>query len=163
MERRRKINIALWGLTAGLALVTAAGFLGSVFPWMDAFSHLRMQYGIAAALLAAVGMLAGQRRLVPIPAALMVVNLITVAPYLSFSPVEAAAPGLKIVSMNLWTHNRRTGEVLDFLRHEDADILVLQETTPHWVRALETLKDVYPHRISQIDCKEMRLCEVMVL
>lgn len=163
METQKIIRLALWGPAIVLAVVTAAGFLGGVFPSMDAFSHLRMQYGIAAALLAAIGMLAGQKRFSPVPAALMVVNLLAVAPYLSFSPVEAAAPGLKVVSMNLWTGNRRTGEVLDFLRREDADILVLQETTPHWARALESLKDVYPYRIAQLDCREMTLCEVMVL
>ena len=122
-----------------------------------------MQYGIAAALVAAVGMLAGRKRFIPILAALMVVNLITVAPYLSFDPVEAARPGLKVVSMNLWARNRRTDAVIDYFRREDADIIVLQETSPHWVRALETLKDVYPHRIGQMDCQDMQYCEVMVL
>jgi len=122
-----------------------------------------LQYTIAAALLVTFGMVAKLKRFVLIPTTLMVVNLFVIAPYLSFSLVEAAATGFKVVSMNVWAHNRQTGEVLDFLRREDADIIVLQETTPHWVRALETLKDVYPHRIGQIDCKEMRLCEVMVL
>ena len=163
MQGRKKINIALWGLAAGLAMVTLAGFLGGVFPWMDAFSHLRMQYAIAAAALAGAGTLARLRRFVPWAAVLVVVNLIAVAPYLSFSPAEAATPGLKVVSMNLWNHNRRTGEVLRFIRRQDADILVLQETAPHWVRALGSLKDVYPHRIGQLHCREMRYCEVMVL
>jgi endonuclease/exonuclease/phosphatase (EEP) superfamily protein YafD len=163
MPGRRKINIALWGLATGLALVTLAGFLGGVFPWMDAFSHLRVQYAIAAATLVGGGLWTGPKRLVPVAAALMAVNLITVAPYLSFSPAEAATSGLKIVSVNLLAHNQRTGEVLDFLRREDADIIVLQENTPHWVRALETLKDVYPHQISQTECQKMQLCQVMML
>ena len=61
-------------------MVTLAGFLGGVFPWMDAFSHLRMQYAIAAAALAGAGTLAGLRRFVPVAAVLVVVNLIAVAP-----------------------------------------------------------------------------------
>lgn len=163
MKTRNRRTAILWGLGIGLALASVAGFSGGVVPWMDGFSHLHMQYGIAGAVFTLAAILLKARRLPLFVAALMVINFIPVAPHMSFSPVEAATPGLKVVTMNLWVRNHRTGETLDFLRRQDADILLLQETAPHWLKALESLKDIYPHQISQTDCPAMRSCEVMLM
>ena len=153
----------LGAATFGLALATIAGFLGAAAWWLDLFAHFRVHYAIAAALLAVASLAFRRRGLAVAAVALLGINVATLAPYLSAFEVAAGAPTLKIVSFNLWQSNRDTAPTLDFLRRENADVVVLGEVKAHWAKALEGLADLYPHRLDRLDCREQGHCEMAML
>ena len=153
----------IWSFSGALALASIAGYLGAYFPWMDGFSHLRMQYGIAGGALALLATLFKAPRLLFLTIVLMVVNFYTVAQNISFNSIIDTKHNFKIMSINLWAKNSKINEVIDFIRRQNADVLLLQETVPPWLEALKALKVIYPHQISQKNCQGMRYCEVMLL
>lgn len=59
---------------------------------------------------------------------------------------EGSGPRLKIVQFNLWAGSRDLEASLAWIRSEDADIVVLQETVGPCRRAPEALARLYPYR-----------------
>lgn len=65
------------------------------------------------------------------------------------------APGqIKVIQFNVWHHNRGYAAIVDWLAREDADIVILEETTPGLRTALAA------RQRWRIACPE---CEVMIL
>ena len=161
----RSLGRAAPWLVGLLAAASFAGWLGPWSWWLDLFSHFRVQYVLAALVLAAFAL--WRRR--PVIAAMAVLLLAAngaeiVRVGALASTAAAMAPGaLKILSLNLWNRNRDTGRVLDYIRREDADVVILNEVVPHWARALDQLGDRYPYRFDRTDCREFRLCEATIL
>ncbi len=163
MKRRISLKTLLWAATFGLALATIAGFLGALAWWLDLFAHFRVHYAVAAALLAVASLAVRRRGPAAAAAVLLGINVASIAPYLSAIPAAAGPPTLKIVFFNLWENNPDTGPALDFLRRENADVVVLGEVEPHWAKALDGLADLYPHRLDRLDCRENGHCEMTML
>ena len=65
-------------------------------------------------------------------------------------PVAAttADSGVTVVSQNLAHRNHNVGGVVAMLEQENADIVLLQEYTPSWHVALESLRNRYPHAVT---------------
>ncbi len=159
-----KLRNRLPGVTAsGLALVTIVGFFGSFAWWLDIFSHFRVHYALIAALLLIIALALGQRKTALLSAMLLAVNVAVVIPYLSSIRVRAASPTIKIVSFNLWDRNLDAGPTLDFLRRENADMVVLSEAEGHWIHDLDSLSDIYPYRLDRLNCNEFSHCEMVML
>ncbi|RYD30120.1 MAG: endonuclease/exonuclease/phosphatase family protein [Verrucomicrobiaceae bacterium] len=67
-------------------------------------------------------------------------------------PVRAgpapAVPALKVISFNVLSKNTRRGEVMEWLKAERADLILLTEFNWHWERALAKAGgSQWPHRI----------------
>lgn len=94
--------------------------------------------------------LAGLARRKWIALALALPSLIiglTFAPLFLPRPAEvlAANTSFKVMSYNVWYHNRQAAEAARLIRQEQPDILLLQELTPAMLQALTTqLADLYP-------------------
>jgi endonuclease/exonuclease/phosphatase (EEP) superfamily protein YafD len=56
--------------------------------------------------------------------------------------------------LNLNAENSNTEQVLRIIKKSDPDVLLLEEVTPQWAKALSELSTNYPHHISepQTDC-----------
>ncbi|WP_111415057.1 endonuclease/exonuclease/phosphatase family protein [Billgrantia lactosivorans] len=64
-------------------------------------------------------------------------------------PDEARAT-FKMLTANVTYSNDRYDELLDRVRREDADILLLIEVDRAWAEALEPLDEHYPHRVGEV-------------
>jgi endonuclease/exonuclease/phosphatase (EEP) superfamily protein YafD len=132
---------------AGVA--TLLGFAGSLWWFFDLFSHFRPQY-VAGGLVLALA-LAGARQARWAAAALLVaaVNTVPIVP-LYLAPDEAAHPAparsLRLMSFNVFGFNHQHERVLDYIRRERPDVLVLLEITPDWVPMVRELAAQYPYQ-----------------
>ena len=144
-------------LVGGLALVTAGSFFNESAWWLDLLADFKTQFVVVAALLLAAAAARRRWKEAALALALLAVNGIPLAPYLAPAPANqtamkaegAAGIGqgtMKVIGFNLDVHNTDTVPTLDFLRLENADVVVLTEITEAWRKALEPLFDAYPHR-----------------
>ena len=77
--------------------------------------------------------------------------LFTLAPaFVQYLPKEpraaAAGPTLRVMSVNLLMVNEQKGDLIAEIRAADPDVILIQEYTPEWRRALRgSLGERYPH------------------
>lgn len=140
---------AATALAALGALTGAAGLAGTAADawwFLDLFAHFRVQYAVLLALCAIGLSLLGRHWVAAGCLALAAANATFALPYLRAAPpgTTAGAP-LRVVSLNVYKHNGDYERVRRYLRAEQADVVVLVETTPAWSRELASLRDLYPH------------------
>src|SRR5688572_13945778 len=141
---------------AGVAAATLAGF-GATGWWpLELCSHFRLQYAAAAILLAVVLAAVRQPRWVALAAFLAIVNAVAVVQALR--EPSAATDGVRppdavrVLSLNVFDLNDQHDRVLDYVRRQRADVVILAELTSGWVREVEQLGTEYPYQwISQRD------------
>lgn len=143
---------SLSALVAGGLIATAVAFLGDWNWYADLFSHLRPQYLVVFGLAAACA--AAGRRWVTFGLAItgLSANLIAVAPHAlplarGDAPFSTGRPWT-FVSLNLLHGNQDVAAVLNYLRSQPADVVILQEVSERWATSLERLDDLYPHRFT---------------
>lgn len=137
------LYLALAGLGGATALALAAP-LGWPF---ELFSHFRAQYAAAALLLAVLLLLLG-RRAGAVGA--VVLCAFHALPALQRSVAEVpvgtcAGPAFSVVTANLRFSNEDTRRFVAWLADHPADIVVLQEVTDAWQRAIAGVEG-YPNR-----------------
>src|SRR5688572_1432917 len=143
--------LALIARLAVLILVafTAGGFAGALWWALDLFSHFRLQYVAAAAVLAALLAWVRDRRFALLAAAVAAINLVPVAQLFigtaAGAPVAAGA-SLRILSLNVLDFNQQYDRVIAYARRERPDVLLLVELTPAWTARVGDLAQEYPHR-----------------
>jgi endonuclease/exonuclease/phosphatase (EEP) superfamily protein YafD len=97
-----------------------------------------------------LGVVAGLGRKWWLVAAIVPLVAFTLAPAaMSYVPRQTPAVAgetVRVMSLNLMGSNRQTGAVLEEIRSEDPDILLLQEFNTRWAAALlPELSEEYPH------------------
>jgi endonuclease/exonuclease/phosphatase (EEP) superfamily protein YafD len=55
-------------------------------------------------------------------------------------------PVLRVLSFNVLYDNPNESGVIEFVRISNADVVILIEVNARWMRAIESLHDIYPHR-----------------
>lgn len=144
--RFEQVSVALLAL---VALATLLGYAGA-WSWLcDLFVHFRVQYCVLGAILAVV--LATLRRpgLAALSFLVALANLPPIVPQFMRSAVAApAAVGapLKVVSFNVFKYSSQYQRMVDFVRGEAPDVLVLMEVTPGWATSLAELAPDFPYR-----------------
>jgi len=150
----------------GTVVLLVFGFLGRWGQFFDALSHFRMHLTAFGLVACGLAYLAGGRKSWVLYS--MFVVLFGGASILSVTRSEfsayAAAPlqdtCLKVLTLNIWQHNKELHKVETFLRRADADIVVLQEARRYMLPVLQNLSDLYPN---QIHCAEDRWCDAAIL
>lgn len=135
----------MWAFMIGLALATAASFFGGYAWWLDISADFKVQYVVAAALLLGATVAMRRKMEAVLALALLITNGWTVYPYI-WAPGETPA-ALKIISFNISYQNPDITPVLDFLRRENADVVVVIEVSEAWRKAFKGLSDIYPHQL----------------
>lgn len=150
-----------------LSAATLVGFLGRQWWLFDMFSHFRLQYFWLLLLLALVAGLRGRWRLGAIATAFATVNLTLLLPFYIQPPTaEAAAPTtatLKVLSANVFYHNRTPEMVIDYVHKVDPDIIVFLEMTPRHEIAFKALMAEYPYVLKAGPYDTMLLSRVPAL
>ncbi len=137
---------------AALVLVSSLGLLGDYFWLLELTNHFRPQLLLLAlaGLLAALATKSKTNKLLAlVPVAL---NLAFVYPALDYSnrlaaPAAGAAPGLTILSANVNTANRRSGDVLALIAKHGPDAVLVLEVNERWIEELRPLEADYPYRL----------------
>ena len=144
------------------SLMPLAARLGWAF---ELATHFRVQYVVVDALLAVA--LAAQRKVVlaALLAACAAVSAWPLLPYVAFASLATAAPAgpiagggsvapatpvgptIKLLSANVLFRNHSATRLLEIVRHESPDVVVLIEYTPEWAGMVDELRAAYPHRV----------------
>jgi endonuclease/exonuclease/phosphatase (EEP) superfamily protein YafD len=137
---------------AGLAALSRFG----VRPWpLELLSHFQTQY-LLVATLAAVLLVARRRwRLSAIALACAAVAATAVVPLswrsgggAAYASTVSSRGHMRVLHANVLSWNRRYDDVLALVEAEDPDVVVLQEVTRRWMKAMEGLADEYPYQLS---------------
>jgi len=128
-----------------LTLFTVAAFFGRWSWFLDVAANFRVQYAAGLAVMAFFLLLARWTRTGSIVLVGALVNAAVVVPlYLGGPPDDAPAEGtLRILSFNLFANNENFGEVINYIRQEDADIVFLHEASRPWEVAIEAAEFEY--------------------
>jgi endonuclease/exonuclease/phosphatase (EEP) superfamily protein YafD len=158
-ERKRLLRRDAWTL-----VITAYVLLVLAYAWPQDFRSESQGYNLACyglfmirtflwhiglvALL--VGVAAAWRKAWPIAAAALPLIVVTLAPelvhFLPKRPATVQGQPITVMSVNLLYCNLRTGPIIEEIRTADPDVLLLQEYTSDWHRAMqETIGGRYPH------------------
>lgn len=133
--------------------LTIAGFFGNFFWWLSLWESFRYHYFISGIIFALIYLCALRWKMVLAAFAIAIINFLIIYPQ---EPKHALASGLnsdekhiKVVTFNLQETNGEYKAVRDFLRSENADIIILVEVTPKWKRELTSLSNDYPYSFIQ--------------
>lgn len=131
---------------------TLFGFMGGIFWFFDLASHFRVQYFLGLALIAVISVIRKKRVFAATFAAFALVNAFTIVPlYFKNGEVndasDDAGKSYRIVVLNVNTRNQRHDLVIEFLKRENADFVLLQELNHTWRNALLQLDSIYPCRL----------------
>jgi endonuclease/exonuclease/phosphatase (EEP) superfamily protein YafD len=147
----RPPRVGPWGLLQAAAFLCAPPVLVAllrprVWP-LELLNHFHVVYAAALLPLALAFALGRRWRGALVCAALAAVPLAALAPAWSGAREPAGeAPRLRVALLNILSSNERHDAVLDLLRSERPDLVVLQEVTLAWQRELLALQGLYPHR-----------------
>lgn len=150
---RHLLSITSWGLLAA----TVGPSFGAWHWLLDLASHFRW-YTLVFAAVALAASIADRRHWPRVLLALAVAgNAWAMLPYWlparaasphdTAAPTTAAGPPLTVVSVNVLRENAAKERTLAYLRTRRADIVAVLEVDEAWATALESLADVYPHRM----------------
>ena len=140
-------------MSASGLLAVLIGFVGDWNWFADLFAHLRPQYCLWLALAWFGSAWRRQRLSLLLASGGLVLNALALAPHLRSwaRPERSTQPGRtwSLATINLLQGNQQTARVERYLRETQPDIVVLQEVSARWAVALESLSDLYPHRLVQ--------------
>ena len=147
---RSRGRAVLWGLlhwaTLSLAGAALAGYCGRLGWLFELASHFRVQYGV---LLAASSLCYafGRRWRVALAAGILsVANLCLVISVGSPPPKPDDRTVVRALLCNVQASNQHYERLLELVRTEHPDLIVLIEVDFDWQEALRALDDLYPYR-----------------
>jgi endonuclease/exonuclease/phosphatase (EEP) superfamily protein YafD len=138
-------------LGAGVVVVANVLPLGARFMWtLELTTHFRIQYLAATAALLLVLAL---RRRWSACAVLVAAGAVSAAPVLPYLPLAPGAPAavaagttqLEVLTVNVSFRPFSARRLLELVREESPDVLVVQELTPHAETVLADLDKTFPH------------------
>ncbi len=144
-----------WSRAVGIGLVaTAAAALAALLAplgWpFELFAHFRWQVGFAAFALLLASLLLRRPWMMALASACLLLQLLpgALASRAVARDTSMACGGapLRVATANVQFSNADHGRLLAWLEQGGADIVALQEVTPAWAVALESLAASYPHR-----------------
>lgn len=137
-------------LVLGSAAAIAAGALGPLWFKLDAFSHLRLQFSLAALAGALTIGLAGAWRGAALASIVGLAGLVSLGPIWrapAALPARCVAGELTVATANVHDTNTDFHPVVQALLRQDADVVATQESVGPFWSAAAPLRAAYPYRM----------------
>ena len=124
---------------------------------LDALNDLRLQYFVLS-VIAAIAFYFTRRK-IPfwISLAILTINAVAILPWY-IPPFNATqnpdGQSFRLLAINVLNQNREYHRVIDWINHEQADLVILSEVIAKWnpwSEALTVLNDEYPYHVRQDD------------
>lgn len=124
----------------GLAVASIAAFFGRYVWWLDVLANFRVQFLVSLFVMGGALLFSRYRRWGVGVLAVAGVNLALVAPLYLGSPGDSVpgAPTIRVMSFNLLSVNENYGEVADYIRAIQPDVVLLHESSRPWETAMES-------------------------
>lgn len=147
------INKLLWRWIMVISVVTLILTLVASFKisfWLfDLCTHFRLQYGIAMIICFLYFLFIRYKIGIAITAIALVINIGAIAPYyLPQQEILHNTTPLKLLMANVNSSNTQYSLFLDLVRQANPDIIVIQEISEGWKKALTNLNSNWPqHKV----------------
>jgi len=146
---RPAILVRLKTLTIVGLLLTLASRLGQ-YHWIpDLFSHLRVQLAVGALLICLGLILLRGWKVLPFAAVGFLLNVWPVLPYYESSNLPKEPANHRLMTANVLTSNTNSDTVIEAIRENEPDYVILMEVDRRWQSALTPLLADYPHSLFQ--------------
>jgi len=148
------MRVGLRGLVQAAAFVTAvfsiATLAGHLHRYLELFSHFRLQYLAAAALLTVVLFALRSRRWAASMLAVAAINVVPVYPWYVSQARASVEPGqdLTLLLANVYSGNSGMQQLTDLALAEDADLVFVQELVPRHSEELARLRTTFRYSLN---------------
>jgi endonuclease/exonuclease/phosphatase (EEP) superfamily protein YafD len=144
-------RLTLFGLLQAAAVVTLVFSMVTSVPSLhhhiELFSHFRLQYLAVSVLLLLVFAALRKPAYSIVMVGVVALNAGFVSPwYFSDTAVDAAGNGtsIRLMTANVRARNDQYDRLRQIIDDEQPDIVFLQEVSPQWLAALESIQEDYP-------------------
>jgi len=142
------ISVLVQTTIAVVFLGSIAGFMGHAHRYAELTSHFKLQYLVVAlaSLVICVALRAWWSALCAFATACL--NLAVVVPwYLPplQAPLSQPASPVKLLFANVQSTNHDFAELIELVREEAPDVVIIQEATERWIAHLRVIEDRFPH------------------
>ena len=139
------LQICVQAAVIGLLLLSLAGYAGRLNKYFELLSHFKIQYAIASFMCLALLVVFQRWPWVALAFVCFAINVAVIAPfYFGNSSFRAENRRLKIALANVNYLNRNYAAVIELVRQEAPDVLILQEVTPRMLSEIEILNREFP-------------------
>ncbi len=149
MQIRSVLLSRLKALTIVGLVLTGVSWLGQSHWLPDMFSHLRVQLAGGAFLICLGLILVRGWKVLPFAAVGLVLNAWPVLPYYGSSDVPKSPAQHRLMTANVLTSNPNVAAVMEAIRENEPDYVILLEVDRRWESALTPLLADYPHSLFQ--------------
>jgi len=141
------MKILIWFVGLGLSLATLLGCMGCCWIPLDLFSHFRFHYALL--FLPVIAFFLWRKQwwaflFFLLPFGLNVLEVIPLF-YPAKTTLKTSRSVFELLSINVNYQNEAYEAVLDEITDKKPDIVVFQEYTPKWHRAVASLSQNYPY------------------
>src|SRR4030095_2833417 len=132
----------------GIFLPWTVGHFGALYWRFEMVSHFQLQYLFGSLAFSVLFAAVQQWRWLIAALCCALISGASVVPW--YFPAASARSQnsphrLRLLLFNVYADNSRYGAFVDLVRDEDPDLVFVQEVTPEWAKALERIRDAYPH------------------
>lgn len=136
-------------LSAAVAAASLMPLAARLWWVADLFSHFRWQFLALQAVLAPLLVAARRKRWLAVLAVPAGLNVAVLLPYCFGSVASANGPAhVKLLAVNVRADNDRFAGLLEEIRREAPDVVLVVEYTPQWDEHLATVRAAYPYRVT---------------
>ena len=151
---RGSISLLLGAYALGLLVFAALRLIfGDTLWWLAFLGNFTPFYFIPLLVLLPLALILRARRSVLLMLPVLVIGLLIFGR--EYLPKAQAAAGddaksLRLISFNVWGDNHNPTLIEDWLKTQDADVVVTVEMPPAWANGIPSLKQTYPYQIQRI-------------
>jgi endonuclease/exonuclease/phosphatase (EEP) superfamily protein YafD len=151
---RQFFHVVIRATFIAVGVATVVSLFSPAYWFADLFSHFRLYFLIAQALLALTFLHSGHRFLLALTLLMALPNAWYVVPYLTplvtGGSVAATGSGeVSIIAFNVNYQNDGHAAVRDYLAVRSPDVVVIEELTDDWQAALRNLDADYPYHVGR--------------
>jgi endonuclease/exonuclease/phosphatase (EEP) superfamily protein YafD len=144
-------NLMAWALCLGVVLGTLVRWLGRWHWLCELTTHFVVQATVLAAGATLLLVIRRHGKLAALSACLTLFNAAEWVPfYVLNTPetnIEGSGESLVVVSANVYSRNRNSKTLPQWLREIRADVVFISEVDPWWAEQIESWKADWPHQI----------------
>ncbi|MGU3399774.1 endonuclease/exonuclease/phosphatase family protein [Brucellaceae bacterium D45D] len=152
-KARSKLPFIMLLAALAVSIPLVLGFLGSLHPAFDAFSHFRAYLAMLMAILALPLLFTQMRREAAMVLLLAVIAFTTTGLVHHFlgstdkDTPQTSGPRYSLIQINLRYNNAEPKRVLQMIAREKPDVITYQEAGPDWAMWIDILKGTYPYHV----------------
>jgi len=142
-------------LVLALWLASLLSLAANLHPWAELFTHFKLQYFLVASIAFLLLLLLQQWYWALLALLIVFLHIWGLLPwYMAKTPEPIAnTPSLKLLHANVHSRNPNHHLLLNWIKQSQPDLILLQEVSQSWAKALKSLQKNYPHQhlLSQDD------------